>query len=167
MFDSVGGTTPVYAFNSPGQFLSSHNVGVVELTVSILASKVADPEPEIHSVQLPELYIKIMAHPHSAETPQIISLSSPTSSLRQYIPELSATKPWYRFSTRQDFEYTATAIRGTLGRDLVNEQLRGIRGDWSGGNTNITLKNYDDMISTLDKAGSDFTPVCCSFFVLE
>ena len=35
-------------------------------------------------------------------------------------------KPWAPFRTRADFKYTETAIKGLLGKNIVDAQLQGI-----------------------------------------
>lgn len=62
------------------------------------------------------------------------------------------TKPYTPFQTLADFQYTETAIIGTLSKDLVNQQLAGLSGPWVDGQSNITVKKYDDMHHALAKA---------------
>lgn len=106
---------------------------------------------------LPDIYLKIVPHPHSANTEaQIIPLtgqctSYKSSALHTYIPE-SVRKPWAPFRTLADFEYTETAVQGLLNKDLVNRQLAGFHKGWYTGKSYLTIKNYNDMQESLSKA---------------
>ena len=51
-----------------------------------------------------------------------------------------------------DFEYTETAIKGLLSKDLVNRQLAGFNERWSMGGSHLTIHTYKDMHESLGKA---------------
>ena len=106
------------------------------------------------SPYLPEIYLKIIPHPHSINTEaQIIPLSgqsTPTGS-DTYVPE-SVSRPWASFQTLADFEYTETAIQGLLNKDLVNRQLSGFQKRWLTGESHLTIQNYKDMQGCLSQA---------------
>lgn len=102
-------------------------------------------------------FIRIVHHPHSGiDQDEIIPLVESASSIEP--PNHSMSRkwtseavPWLPFRTRQDFEYTSTAIRGAIPRKIVDEQLRGQHNGWSE-DTNITLRNSEDMMQTLAAA---------------
>jgi hypothetical protein len=109
--------------------------------------------------RLPSQYIKIIPHPSSASIVKIVPIhSSSDEDIVKYIPKPTLT-PWAPFKTRQDFEYTASAIRSMMPKDLVNMQLSGIHGSWSHTGSTLTIRNYDDMHRYLDEAKKYFTQV--------
>ena len=70
-----------------------------------------------------------------------------------YFPASQAeSRPWAPFRSLADFEYTETAVKGLLSKDLVDKQLVGFHGKWSIGGTHLTLRNYNDMRDSLEKA---------------
>lgn len=74
--------------------------------------------------------------------------------------------PWLPFRTRQDFEYTSTAVRGVIPRKIVDEQLKGQHNGWSDA-SRITLRNSADMMQTLAAAREGLgVPVLTSVRVL-
>jgi hypothetical protein len=62
------------------------------------------------------------------------------------------SRPWAPFKTLADFEYTETAVKGLLSKDLVNKQLAGFNEGWSIGGSRLTIHNYKDMQRSLAKA---------------
>ena len=82
-----------------------------------------------------------------------ISLSSSQASqvAETYFPA-HESRPWAPFRTLADFEYTETAVKGLLSKDLVDKQLAGFNGRWSIGGSHLTLRTYKDMQDSLAKA---------------
>jgi hypothetical protein len=113
---------------------------------------------------LPSKFIKIISHPHSMTTePTIIPLEG--GSVVESTPDKAPTfiqdvgeKPWAPFRTRADFEYTETAIKGLLSKNIVDAQLQGINNHWAK-RSKITLQTYMDMERTLAIARADGLPV--------
>lgn len=102
-----------------------------------------------------------LPHPHSSQSAWTVSFeetakispfpgSSPNLTRRNGI--LSGALPWASFRTRPDFEYTESAVKGLLGKDIVNMQLQGMRGSWSRDGSHITLRTNKDMEDALDRA---------------
>jgi hypothetical protein len=115
----------------------------------------------------PSIFIKVIQHPHSRVTePTIIPLDSQTQqdASKQLegsgFESVPSAKPWAPFRTRADFEYTATAVKGLLNKDIVNEQLRGMNDNWTSG-TNITFRSHADMAKSLTAARTYGVPVSC------
>lgn len=108
--------------------------------------------------QLPVTYLKVVPHPSSLSPHIEIIPISPNPALPSPVPSLSSNqhndimRPYAPFHTLADFEYTETAVIGLLSKDLVDQQLRGINGYWSDGNSHLTLKSYADMKRALEKA---------------
>jgi hypothetical protein len=114
-------------------------------------------------------YIKILPHPHSTNTDEIIipvdcgeaaldATQKPTETVLDPIP-----KPWAPFRTRADFEYTETAVQGLLSKGLVDRQLSGITKCWSVSGSHLTIRNYADMERSLEAARQYGVPVRDSF----
>lgn len=82
------------------------------------------------------------------------------------MPAIS-TKPWAPFRTRPDFEYTETAIKGSLRPTEVNAQLAGIHGPWSKAGSNLTIHNHGEMLRSLAAAREYAVPVCLSTCIIE
>lgn len=76
-----------------------------------------------------------------------ISLSS-SQAAETYFPA-PESQPWAPFRTLADFEYTETAVKGLLSKDLVDKQLAGFNGRWSIGGSHLTLRTYKDMQDSL------------------
>lgn len=104
-------------------------------------------------------------HPHSSRSAWTVSLQEPslsngnassldsdTSSESRRGRVLDGAIPWAPFRTRADFEYTETAVKGLLHKDIVNTQLRGMSGSWSKNGSHITLRSNKDMEDALDRA---------------
>ncbi len=112
----------------------------------------------IYGPHLPEVYIKIIPHPHSNNTditivPLSLSTGSPASTLpvAAFLP-VPESRPWAPFRTLADFEYTETAVKGLLSKDLVDKQLAGFNKKWCIGGSHLTLRTYKDMQDSLAKA---------------
>jgi len=114
--------------------------------------------PNEENVELPDptttsMFIKIIPHPDSGVSePIIIPLESRDavdydSKSHSFTPLLHS-KPWAPFRSREDFEYTETAVKGLLNKDIVNAQLSGLQGHWAT-STPITLQSYGDMEKSL------------------
>ncbi len=124
-----------------------------------LTSVPTSPNNEIYGPHLPEVYIKIIPHPHSSNTDITIvplslsdaSLVSTQSATTSFLPE-PESRPWAPFRTLADFEYTETAVKGLLSKDLVDKQLNGFNKKWSIGGSHLTLHTYKDMQDALAKA---------------
>lgn len=71
-------------------------------------------------------------------------------------------QPWALFQTLADFEYTETALKGLLLKDLVDKQLAGFNGKWAIGGSHLTLHTYKDMQDSLMKAREYGVQVSCS-----
>jgi hypothetical protein len=80
---------------------------------------------------------------------------------KSYLPA-PENRPWAPFRTRTDFEYTETAVKGLLSKDLVDKQLAGFHGKWSIGGSHLTLHTYKDMQDSLAKAREYGVQVSCS-----
>lgn len=65
------------------------------------------------------------------------------------------------FQTLADFEYTETAVKGLLSKDLVNKQLAGFNDKWSIGGSHLTIRTYKDMQDSLEKARAYGVQVSC------
>lgn len=65
--------------------------------------------------------------------------------------------PWLPFRTRQDFEYTSSAVRGVIPSKVVDEQLHGMHNGWSE-KSRITLRNSADMKAVLAAAREKYVP---------
>lgn len=101
-------------------------------------------------------YIKIIPHPHSRDPAvKIIPLSTSFDDTLAFQPKPSSC-PWAPFKSLADFEYTETAVKGLLSKELVNAQLAGINSTWATGSL-LSIKNYRDMEHVLSKA--------CKYFV--
>jgi hypothetical protein len=106
---------------------------------------------------LPDVYIKIIPHPNSVNTDvTIIPLTSNDVSEsgvpgKIFVPA-PQNRPWAPFRTLADFEYTETAVKGLLSKDLVNRQLAGFNERWSMGGSCLTIRTYKDMHESLGKA---------------
>ena len=114
-----------------------------------LAAELGEPRPST--------FIRIIHHPHSSiDQDKIIplvksalGLSSETGIDISESPKWTGgAVPWLPFRTRQDFEYTSTAVRGIIPRKIIDEQLHGQHNGWSD-NSKITLRNSADMLWTL------------------
>jgi hypothetical protein len=114
--------------------------------------KLASGSPEkVYGPHLPDVYIKIIPHPHSSNPATIIPLTSNDASAMNFVPN-HTSRPWAPFKTLADFEYTETAVKGLLSKDLVNKQLAGFNEGWSIGGSRLTIHNYKDMQRSLAKA---------------
>lgn len=76
------------------------------------------------------------------------------------------SRPWAPFKTLADFEYTETAVKGLLSKDLVNKQLAGFNEGWSIGGSHLTIRNYNDMQQFLANAREYGVQVCLNFIGL-
>ena len=120
-----------------------------------------------HGPFLPDIYLKVITHPHSVNSEvKIIPLTGQSTSLEsiKYVPE-PVSKSWAPFWTLSDFEYTETAIQGLLSKDLVDKQLAGFYKGWHTGESHLTIHNYGDMQKSLCKAQAYILQV--NFFQLS
>jgi hypothetical protein len=122
---------------------------------------------------LPEVYIKIIPHPHSVDdTMTIMALESgnmsPSSSQASttFIPA-PESRPWAPFRTRADFEYTETAVKGLLSKNLINKQLAGFNDGWSMGRSHLTICTYKDMQKSLAQAQEYIVQVSCTVLLVS
>ena len=109
---------------------------------------------------LPDLYIKIVYHPHSNQESWILPISSETPTA--YYPAQTQechTKPFTPFRTLEDFEFTEVAIQSLMPKEIVNWMLAGINGRWINGESRLTLRNYADMEKSLHFAHQYVTQV--------
>lgn len=116
-------------------------------------------------LNLPLEYIKIVPHPHSHDrTVQIIPLST-SSRLKEAtaFEPTPSTSPWAPFENLADFEYTETAVKGLLSKELVNTQLAKINSTWAA-KSMLSIKSYRDMEAVLSKARRYFVQVCNCIF---
>ncbi|KAJ7572771.1 hypothetical protein C8J56DRAFT_1138939 [Mycena floridula] len=83
----------------------------------------------IEGPRLPDLYVKVVPHPHSPEFPTVTPLTGTNSNpaLSEYDPKKSE-QPWAPFRSMADFEFTESAIQGLLSKKLVDKMLTGIHG---------------------------------------
>jgi hypothetical protein len=134
-------------------------------------------EEREYGPHLPNVYIRIVPHPHSINTDITIvpltssntpsgSLSSKLQAENHFIPP-SEGRPWAPFRTLADFEYTETAVKGLLSEDLVNKQLAGFNGKWSLGGSQLTIRTYKDMKNSLVKARQYGIQVSCTICDLD
>jgi hypothetical protein len=93
------------------------------------------------------------------------SLSS-SQAAKTYFPA-PESRPWAPFRTLADFEYTETAVKGLLSKDLVDKQLAGFHGKWAIGGSHLTLRTYKDMQDSLAKAREYGVQVSCSLIWSE
>jgi hypothetical protein len=108
---------------------------------------------------LPPEYIKILPHPHSHDpTVRIIPLSTSSKDTPAFEPKPSAS-PWAPFENLADFEYTETAVKGLLSKELVNTQLAKMNSTWAVGST-LSIKSHRDMEAVLSKARKYVVQVC-------
>jgi hypothetical protein len=132
-------------------------------------------EPRTYTVALPDVpYITIAPHPKDIDTfGKIILLSGGGISLRSAdeestssnpcIAELAnAARPWAPWVSLPDFEYAETAVKGVLSEEIINDQLRGFTGPWSGFNSRITLRTYREYRRVLESARLMGNTVCMS-----
>lgn len=129
---------------------------------------VTSPANVIYGPHLPETYIKIIPHPHSAGAgahTKIIPLDLSDMNAHAPLPFNPApeSRPWAPFRTRADFEYTETAVTGLLSKNLVNKQLAGFNNHWSTGGSRLTIATYKDMQNSLSKARQYVVQVSCKF----
>ncbi|KAF7325233.1 hypothetical protein MKEN_00567800 [Mycena kentingensis (nom. inval.)] len=133
----------------------------MQIDVSPLSS--ADPpsgEPLLLSASLPDgPYLTIVPHPNdtaacaeiipldaaplsaTTSTPAAVSASPPPDDPRLRLLA-DVARPWRPWPVLEDFEYTETAVQGTLSEAVIQAQLRGINGRWSGFNSKLTLTTY-------------------------
>ncbi|KAJ7048129.1 hypothetical protein C8F01DRAFT_1072674 [Mycena amicta] len=121
-------------------------------------------DPLTYTAELPDgAYITIVPHPKDTEAyGKIIPLSGsvvPESGAAESPRQTnrinmlaSAARPWTPWTTLSDFEYTETAVKGLSSEEVINAQLRGITGPWSGNNSTITLKTYREYRRVLECA---------------
>lgn len=120
-------------------------------------------------------YIRIMHHPHSGITEDLIIplVNNESADLTNFTYDHGDPRaqswsgnnvPWLPFRTREDFEYTSTAVRGVLRSELVDEQLYGIHHGWAQ-NPKITLRNSADMKAALAAARQDGVQVHLFVFI--
>jgi hypothetical protein len=76
------------------------------------------------------------------------------------------SRPWAPFRTLADFEYTETAVKGLLSKDLVDKQLAGFNEKWTIGGSHLTLCTYKDMQDSLTFAREYGVQVRCSMISL-
>jgi len=108
------------------------------------------------NLNFPPEYLKIVPHPHSCDpTIQIVLLSTSTKVTTPFLPKPNIC-PWAPFKNLADFEYTETAVRGLLSKELVDTQLAGINSTWAAGSL-LSIKSYRDMENILSKA--------CKYFI--
>ncbi|KAF8263166.1 hypothetical protein EI94DRAFT_1598659 [Lactarius quietus] len=106
-------------------------------------------------LRLPPEYIKIVPHPHSRDhTVRIIPLTTSSKVMPTFQPKPNSC-PWAPFKTLADFEYTETALKGLLSKELVNAQLAGIHSTWAAGSY-LSIKSHRDMENVLAKARKYF-----------
>jgi hypothetical protein len=79
------------------------------------------------------------------------TLSSSSQPATTFVPA-PESRPWAPFRTLADFEYTETAVKGLLSKDLVNKQLAGFNKKWTIGGSHLTIHTYKDMQESLAKA---------------
>ena len=121
---------------------------------------------KIHGPFLPEVYIKIIPHPHSVNSdvtiiPLTSSNVSPSSQTSDTFLPVPTSRPWAPFRTLADFEYTETAVQGLLSENLVNKQLAGFNERWSIAGSHLTIHTYKDMQDSLAKAREYMVQVSC------
>lgn len=92
--------------------------------------------------------------------------TSSSQAAETYFPA-PESRPWAPFRTLADFEYTETAVKGLLSKDLVDKQLAGFHGKWSIGGSHLTLRTYKDMQDSLAKAREYGVQVSCSMIWFE
>lgn len=111
-------------------------------------------------MNLPSEYIKIVPHPHSPDPNiRIIPLSTQMSSeVAPVFQPKPNTCPWAPFKNLADFEYTETAVKGLLSKEVVNTQLAGINTTWAVGSF-LSIKTHRDMENVLSKAREYFVQV--------
>jgi hypothetical protein len=110
-------------------------------------------------LNFPQEYLKIVPHPHSRNpTTQIILLSTSSKETLAFQPKPSVC-PWAPFKNIVDFEYTETAIKGLLSKELVNTQLARINSTWAVGGF-LSIKSHRDMEKIFSKACTYFVQVC-------
>jgi hypothetical protein len=119
----------------------------------------------VYGPDLPDVYIKIIPHPHSINTSiTIIPLTSDTSqseAATNFVPA-PQIRPWAPFRTLADFEYTETAVKGLLSEELVNKQLAGFNKGWTIGGSRLTIHTYKDMQKSLALAREYGVQVSCT-----
>ncbi|KAJ7603016.1 hypothetical protein FB45DRAFT_1014955 [Roridomyces roridus] len=102
------------------------------------------------------LYIEIEYHPHSGRSPEIIPLDAstlPTDGKATPKPRHSIVpmgrRPWAPFSTRADFEWAETEYMSPA--ENVKKRLAGMHGNWTRGETNITIRTYEELRECLTR----------------
>ncbi|KAF9004382.1 hypothetical protein BDQ17DRAFT_1424815 [Cyathus striatus] len=114
---------------------------------------------EVNRPQLPDIYIKMIPHPHSKDsiTTIIPLMATSEGSCSAYLADAKVfappgeDRPWAPFQTHADFEYTEMAVKGLLSEKLVNVQLTGIHNGWSVGGSELMIHNYKEMSDSLVK----------------
>ncbi|KAJ7215965.1 hypothetical protein GGX14DRAFT_359331, partial [Mycena pura] len=103
-------------------------------------------------------YIITEPHPNDISNARtVISLTNFTPSdeahSRGYATNwIDVAKPYAPWKTLADFQYTEGAVKGLLKPDLIDDQLKHITGDWSGGHSKLTIRNYREYKLALDRA---------------
>ena len=116
------------------------------------------------NLNLPREYIKIIPHPRTHNPAiQIIPLSTSSKETLAFQPKPNVW-PCAPFKNLADFEYTETAIKGLLSKELVNTQLARINSTWAVGSL-LSIKSHRDMEEVLSKARKYFVQVCNYIFV--
>ncbi|KAJ7599598.1 hypothetical protein C8J56DRAFT_1011188 [Mycena floridula] len=111
----------------------------------------------IEGPRLPDLYVKVVPHPHSPEFPTVTPLTGTNSNpaLSEYDPKKSE-QPWAPFRSMADFEFTESAIQGLLSKKLVDKMLTGIHGSWSAHKSTLSIHNHSEMEAVLVSARQYF-----------
>ncbi|KAG6847873.1 hypothetical protein H0H93_005308 [Arthromyces matolae] len=119
---------------------------------SLLDSEDTEPQQPLHAPALPQVYIKVLPHPHSPLPITITPLDAPSGQAgTTFIPKPS-NKPWAPFRTLEDFEITEFAVTTMLKKEKVNTLLAGVNERWTTGGSKVTLHRYEDMQESLEYA---------------
>ncbi|KAJ7199478.1 hypothetical protein GGX14DRAFT_572859 [Mycena pura] len=106
-------------------------------------------------------YIIVEPHPKDRHSHRsVTTLSEATSSAmstavgdHQHLDNLlDAARPWAPWPTIHDFQYAETALHGLLKPEIIDKQLKGIAGSWTGHRSEMKMKNYKDYQRALNAA---------------
>ena len=112
------------------------------------------------SVDCPKEF-KTEFHPHSRH-PDLLQRFEEFGVTR-HTPEVPANEePWLPFQSRGDFEFTEIAVDASLSKTQINALLDLIS-RVKMGQTELTLKNENDLHRAYDNAARELTPVCSKF----
>lgn len=110
--------------------------------------------------------IKIEYHPHSNRQPSIIPFDDfgKREEIRPICPPPEHLQPWHPWRSRTDFEAAALALDCHMNESQTNKLVE-LLNRVSFGIDNFTLKNYDDMQATWDRAAERATKVTVTEFI--